>query len=79
MVLAEGGDKYEEPPGRLLQVLAAAQPGRVCSLNFDRMQARAPTLSCSPLRKSQWCFQGAGLVRRRAFGLRRSRLTPGRA
>jgi len=77
VVLAEGGDKYEEPPGRLLQS-SAARTWSGLFAEFDRMQARAPTLSCSPLRKSQWCFRVQvscdGELR-----VRRSRLTPGRA
>ena len=67
MVLAEGGNKYEEAPGRLLQSSAARTwSGLLAEL---RLHARARSDAfVQPVTEISMVLRGEGLVRRRASG-----------
>jgi AraC family transcriptional regulator len=67
MALAEGGDKYEEAPGRLLQSSAA----RTWSGLFVEFRSHASARSdafVQPVTEISMVLRGEGLVRRRASG-----------
>jgi AraC family transcriptional regulator len=67
MALAEGGDKYEEAPGRLLQSSAA----RAWSGLFAEFRLHASARSdafVQPVTEISMVLRGEGLVRRRASG-----------
>ena len=67
MALAEGGDKYEEAPGRLLQSSAA----RTWSGLFAEFRSHASARSdafVQPVTEISMVLRGEGLVRRRASG-----------
>jgi AraC family transcriptional regulator len=67
MALAEGGDKYEESPGRLLQSSAA----RTWSGLFAEFRSHASARSdafVQPVTEISMVLRGEGLVRRRASG-----------
>jgi len=67
MVLAEGGDKYEEGPGRLLQSSAARTwPGLLAEFRLHA-SARSDAF-VQPVTEISMVLRGEGLVRRRASG-----------
>ncbi|MDB6105594.1 MAG: hypothetical protein JWO52_5593, partial [Gammaproteobacteria bacterium] len=67
MALAEGGDKYEEAPGRLLQSSAVRTwPGLFAEFRLH-VSARSDAF-VQPVTEISMVLRGEGLVRRRASG-----------
>ena len=67
MALAEGGDKYEETPGRLLQSSAARTWSGLLAEFRLHVSARSDAF-VQPVTEISMVLRGEGLVRRRASG-----------